>query len=425
MRLIGNKKKLVAEIDDVLARRGIVGGTLIDIFAGTSSVGCHFKRRGFRVVSNDLMSSCYAQAVARVEVSRCPAFRDFRARNAELLASPGFRDGLVEQGDLFAGRDSAEGAALARRRRPLVETVRFLNTAVQPYDGLVFRSFCPGGLHGRRYFTDDNGRKIDGILRLLRNHFRDGTFSRAEFYLLLKSLLDAADRVANISGTYGAFLKSWQASAMRRLDLAVPEIVESGQRNRAYCEDGNRLVRRVKGDVLYIDPPYNQRQYAANYHVLEVLARYHETEDLEAFEGSLYGKTGLIPYDAKKSDYCVRSSARRRRARAGAGDVLSAMSDLVLSTKAKHVVVSYNEEGLLGRDEIGGILARFSGKKAFDYRRDFRAVVHKRFRSDRDRSSRDRHGRRKYKVLPGRSRDQISEWLFFASRSGERGAGDS
>ena len=80
MRLIGNKKKLLGQIESLLLDRGVEGGTLIDIFAGSSSVGKHFKRRGYKVLANDILPSCYAQAVAAVEVSRWPAYRKFSGR---------------------------------------------------------------------------------------------------------------------------------------------------------------------------------------------------------------------------------------------------------------------------------------------------------------------------------------------------------
>jgi adenine-specific DNA-methyltransferase len=200
-------------------------------------------------------------------------------------------------------------------------------------------------------------------------------------------------------------------------------VIESSQRNRAYSEDANSLVGRLKGDVLYLDPPYNQRQYAANYHVLDILAGYHLYDDLDKFEASLYGKTGLRPYDHLKSAYCVRKGRRRVKGANGTtpiGDVFSAMLDLVLSTKARSVVVSYNEEGLLTRDEIGVILARFSGSRAYDFDKDFREISYRRFRSDRDREENGDAAGRSYKVIEGRGKDEIAEWLFFAEREGAR-----
>ena len=83
-------------------------------------------------------------------------------------------------------------------------------------------------------------------------------------------------------------------------------------------------------------------------------------------------------------------------------------------------MVSYNEEGLLTRDEIGVILARFSGSRAYDFDNDFREISYKRFRSDRDREESGGVAGRNYKVLDGRGKDELAEWLFFAAREGAR-----
>jgi adenine-specific DNA-methyltransferase len=411
MRLIGNKTRLLGEIERLLAERGLRGGTLIDIFSGTSSVGRHFKRLGFRVIANDRLSLCYTQAVAGLVVSRTPRFEGLLRAEARVFESRRFEQSFRRAYETAAAGPMEGGCELLHR------IIHYLNFFVPPRRGLISRSFCPGGAAGRRYFQDENGRKIDGILHLLRSSRSAGLLEDGELHLLLSALIDAADRVANISGTYGAFLKEWQPNALKPLLLAPPEVIESALEHRAYREDANELIGRLEGDILYIDPPYNHRQYAANYHVLDVIAEHHRVEDLEAYERALYGKTGLRPYE--RSAYCVAPRRGSQR-----GDVQSAMLDLVLSSRVRHVVVSYNEEGILSRDEIGAILARFSGARRFDFRRGFRRVSFKRFRSDSDRGPQHVKGARSYRVIHGRGRDELHEWLFFASRApGPRGGG--
>jgi len=386
VRLIGNKTRLLGEIEGLLDERGIRRGTFIDIFSGTASVGRHFKARGFRVIANDALPMCYTKAVHEIEVGACPSF-------SSLLSKHGFATG-----------DAATS--------PVEHAVRLL-AAAPPEEGLVFRSFSPGGGGGRMYFTDQNARRMDGMLRFLRENGRDGSLERRELHLLLSTLLDAADRVANISGTYGAYLKSWQPNAVAPIALRIPEIIPSRLENLAFNEDANSLVRRIRGDVLYADPPYNHRQYAANYHVLLILAEHHGIDDLEAFEKTLYGKTGLRPYEELRSSYSVP------------GEALAAMTDLVLSANVDHVVVSYNEEGLISREELGAILARFSGAASFDFDRDMRSIPYRRFRSDADRARGGSRGARRYKVLPGRGRNEIREWLLIASRTRAREAAEA
>ncbi len=413
MRLIGNKSKLLPEIEAFLRDRGIVGGTLIDIFCGTSSVGRHFKSLGFGVIANDNMAMCHAKAVAEIEVSEPPPFAGLLERYAKIFRSAEFRETFSFQPDALSSATSSLAA------RPLAEAIHLLDRFVKPTEGLIFRSYSPGGAGGiggghggRMYFTDENGRKIDGMLALLRQGHREGFLERTELFLLLSALLDAADRVANISGTYGAFLKTWQPNAKKPLTLRLPEIFPSSERNEAHNADANELIRKLKGDVLYIDPPYNKRQYAANYHVLQVIAEYHSRDDLDSYERALYGKTGLRPYDDLKSRYCVAPAGEP-----GSNDAYGAMRDLILNARVDHVLVSYNEEGILTREELGGILARFSGKRSFDYGTGLRSINYRRFCSDSDRPEGGARGRRVYKVIEGKGRGEISEWLLYASRT--------
>ncbi|MBI4584203.1 MAG: DNA adenine methylase [Planctomycetes bacterium] len=448
MRLIGNKSRLLGEIEAFLVERGVLQGTFIDIFTGTASVARHFKARGFRVLANDWMSACFTQAVAAVEVSRPPPFKKLLHAHREVFLSKAFRDSLMDGGPAAAGpaegeefewrweglaeppdfdldpeylRSLCSGSARRSGRRrtgaasalPLRLMVHFLNRFVEPSDGLIFRNFAPGGRFGRRYFRDEHARKIDGLLAFLRGARQAGDLSRGELHLLLSSLIDAADRRANISGTYGAFLKGWQTNTRGELLLEVPRVVGSPVRgHRAYRQDSNLLIRKLRGEVLYIDPPYNHRQYAANYHLLEILAEHHRVPDLEAYESALYGKTGLRPYQDLYSSYCVRKHPRRKRP-----DVLQSMRDLILSANVRHVLVSYNEEGLLGREDLGAVLAEFSGSPRFDFQRNFREINCRRFRSDRDRGPENGNGAaRRYRVLEGKGKDEIGEWLLYAAR---------
>jgi adenine-specific DNA-methyltransferase len=178
---------------------------------------------------------------------------------------------------------------------------------------------------------------------------------------------------------------------------------------RAYRADANQLTRRLSADVLYLDPPYNQRQYAKNYHVIEILAELHQVEDLAAYEAEIYGKTGLRKFEDRRSEYC-----RRAGKRGGPTPCERAFRDLVRGAKAEHIVVSYNEEGILDRETIGSALAEAAGLSAFDFARDHAEISYRRFRSDREREGRS------YRVLKGRARDEVSEWLFYVRKPGRR-----
>lgn len=388
MRYIGNKTKLLGEIDSFARKVGATGESILDVFAGTASVARHFKEQGYRVLSNDNLLYSYVIQKAYVEPTRLPGFSGLRK---------------------VRGVKEFLGSSRAGARKTLQGAVDYLNQEAPPVEGMIFRQFTPGGRSRRRFFTPENGLKVDGVLRLLRAWKRRGAIRQGEYYILLASLLQAADRVANISGVYGAYLKHWEGNSRKALRLAAPEISVRGKGHRAYCEDANRLVRRVKADILYVDPPYNRRQYAANYHVLEVIAEAADLDDEEAYEARLYGKTGLRPYDGQRSEYCLQQrvpGGRQSRCEA-------AFRDLIRAARCRHIVVSYNEEGILSLETMGRVLAEETGRDRFDFDNHFREVSYKRFRSD----AISGNGRgRAYRTLKGRRPDEIHEWLFYAKK---------
>lgn len=379
MRLIGNKTKLVDAIERFLARRGVTGGTLLEPFAGTASVGRHFRARGFRVRTNDLLMASYVSQRATIGLGRLP-----------------------DLSQVVRCRDVARHAKDARD--PLAAALAFLERGLPPADGLIGRQYAEGGPGGRLYFSRENGARIDAVHAQLVRWRREGRVDDDGFFLLLAALLEGADRAANISGTYGAFLKALQPNAREPLRLRPPPLQLDRPAGHVTRLDANEVVRRAPVDVLYLDPPYNHRQYAKNYHVLEVLAELHTVEDLPAYEAGIYGKTGLRPFEDRLSAYC------RPRARGGRPSCAQAFADLVAAARAEHIVVSYSEEGILTREEIGAALAAAAGQRRFDFERDHEEVRHKRFRSDRDRET------RAYRVLEGRGRDEVAEWLFYVHK---------
>jgi adenine-specific DNA-methyltransferase len=115
-------------------------------------------------------------------------------------------------------------------------------------------------------------------------------------------------------------------------------ISDNGKNNLCYNQNANDLIKKISGDILYIDPPYNTRQYLPNYHVLETVARYDTP--------LISGVTGLRPYDNLKSDYCIKQN------------VENAFENLITEADFKHIIVSYSDDGLLPPDTILDILNR-------------------------------------------------------------------
>lgn len=350
MRYIGNKTRLLGFITAAIDRLGIPAGTAHDAFAGTSAVGRALKERGWRVASSDLMTYSYVFQRAYVVAQREPSIAELRA------ADPDVRDAL--RSPRFRAR------ATARNGSPLGIAAEYLEHWLDARSGF-FASHFAGE---RMYFTSENAQRIDAVRTTLHQWNDAGLLADDAYYLLLASLIEGADRVANTAGVYAAYIKSWQANALKPLRLAPVHPMKGVPGSSAHRGDAVEIARRLGPvDLLYVDPPYNSRQYPGYYHVPELIARgWSETVP------PLRGKTGLLPADEQRSAWC---SARRVR---------QALRDLLEATGARHVLVSYNSEGLLPEKVLTETLREASiDGRVVCFRKTYR-----RYRADSDRDGR-------------------------------------
>ena len=313
MNYIGSKFSLmdfiVETIEEVTGFGKGAPCVFADLFAGTGIVGQTFRERGARVIANDIQYYSYV-------------------RNKH----------LIENGPEVSGR-----------------LLDHLN-ALEGIEGFVYRHFCSGSGSGRNYFADENGKKCDAIRTELERLLEAGEISRGEYYMYLASLLDSIDRYANTASVYGAFLKKIKATAAKPFVLELLPVVE-GPKGEVCNEDANGLVRKISGDVLYLDPPYNIRQYSSNYHVLETIARYDNPV--------LSGVTGLRSTASQKSRYSSKKKVK------------AAFEDLIGNARFRYVFLSYNNEGLMSLDTIESIMSRYGRYSCF-------TKQYRRFKADRN-----------------------------------------
>lgn len=294
MNYIGSKNKLFPFIHSTISQvvdKELSQITFCDLFAGTGIVGRNFKSQVHKVIANDVEYYSYVLNKNYIDNT---AFFEYKT---------------------------------------LLQTLQNLPLK----KGFIFEEYAQGGRAGRSYFTSENGQKIDAIRSQVENWFQAAEISENQYYFLLATLLESADKVANTASVYGAYLKHIKKAASKPLVLQPALFEETTTRHQVHQQDSNHLIKHLEGDVLYLDPPYNARQYGANYHLLTTIAKY------DTFVPR--GKTGLRDYF--KSDYCKK------------GVVLQSFEELVKQAKFNYLFLSYNNEGLMSQKEVEHIMKKY------------------------------------------------------------------
>jgi len=189
----------------------------------------------------------------------------------------------------------------------------------------------------RMFFTNSNAMKADAIRQYIQQLLDQGEITSNEFFFLLASLLVSIDKTANTTCVYGAYLKTFKTSAMK--DIVLEPIhknenvrTDVNEMKQMFAEE---IAQEQKVDITYLDPPYNQRSYSANYFVLNFIARYDDSI-------VPVGKTGL--FDKNRSDFCSKVRVK------------DAFEKLINSITSPYIFLSYNNEGLLSLQDMKKIL---------------------------------------------------------------------
>lgn len=193
---------------------------------------------------------------------------------------------------------------------------------------------------GGKYFSY-NDAKLIGEIREEINKLKVFLLDR-EYCILLASLVYSMDKVANTVGHYDAYRKKKNIDDKFVYELINPK--KTSNKFSIYRMDANELVKKVKADIAFIDPPYNSRQYSRFYHVLENVVQWKKPQ----LEG-----VALKPQAENMSEYC----------RSSAPDVFA---DLIKHIDVKYIVVTYNNtynskssssKNKITLEEIKGILS--------------------------------------------------------------------
>ncbi|AFR35778.1 DNA adenine methylase [Riemerella anatipestifer] len=312
MNYIGSKSKLSNFIKQSIY--SVVGNDLsqkifCDLFAGTGIIGRNFKSEVKQIISNDI--EYYSFVLNR---------------------------NYIENHQFFEYN----------------HLIKELNN-IKGIQGFIFEEYSENGKAQRLYFSETNGKKIDAIRQKIENWKIKKYITDNQYYFLLASLLESADKVANTASVYGAFLKHIKKSAQKEIIIEPAIFTINDNNHQVFNDDSNELIKKISGDILYLDPPYNARQYGANYHLLNTIAKY------DTFTPK--GKTGLRNYN--KSSYCSKNSVKE------------SFENLIKNSQFKYIFLSYNNEGLMNSSEIKSIMSKYGTYDLF-------SIDYQRFKADKE-----------------------------------------
>lgn len=276
-RYLGNKYKLLGFIKNTVDSECKGINTVADIFAGTGSVASAFLDK--KIITNDLLYFNYICHVAWFSPDKYDAEK-------------------------------------------IEKIICYYNACVPVKENYVSLNFAD------TFFSLEDCKKIGFIREDIERKYKKNKINERERALLITSLIYAMDKIANTCGHYDAYIKG--ATFSKHLELCLPLASNSNNsNNQCYNEDANKLVKRIEADLIYIDPPYNSRQYCDAYHLLENIARWEKP----AVEGvALKMDRGKL-----KSEYCTQGA-------------VEAFEDLVFNIKAKYILLSYNNMAGKGND---------------------------------------------------------------------------
>jgi adenine-specific DNA-methyltransferase len=310
LNYIGSKFQLLEWLtDNIVQQTGLKSFKDIrfaDLFAGTGIVSHHFRQKDAIVLSNDaeLYSSIIAYAfTASTYTDKCKKVID---ELNEEIASEAHKD----------------------------------------VHGFITKNYSPYNDCERMFFTVENAQRIDYIRQRIEEC--KGDMEEPEYNFLVASLLLSADAVSNVPAVYGCYLKNFKAKALKELTLKPihTNTKEVNELSKAFNADvlSDKLLKEIKADIVYLDPPYNERQYSKNYFPLNMIAL---SPDKQKDEKPLKGKTG-IPESCFISPFCKKGAT-----------VEQAFEKLFTNLNTEWIFLSYNSESLITKERMIELMQKY------------------------------------------------------------------
>ena len=304
MRFIGNKESIVEEIESFIDSKIAPDDRLVlfDAFCGTGSVSDRLKNR-FNVVINDNLKWATVYTAGRLYAPVCRF------------------EGL--------GFDPFD----------------FLNQSCNETHGFIYKTYAPTE-SDRMYFTPENAARIDYFRNQIEEWYISKLLTESEYMFLLACLIESVSKVSNTAGVYGAFLKKWDGRALKPIEFIKPSYNKRTPEDIAIYNDKiENIISGVECDILYLDPPYTQNQYGTQYHLLETLI----LNDCP----SVSKVTGSRPVMPMRSDWSKEYKV----------NIL--FDKIIAKTKARYIVLSYNNDGFMSKEYIEAVMKRYGKPETY------------------------------------------------------------
>lgn len=276
-RYLGSKYKLLDFIDETIKNNCGEYNSVFDVFGGTGVVSNYFSEKGKKIYINDILKSNYC------------IYRAF-------LGNEKFSENKIKK---------------------IIDEYNKISDMEENYFSKNYKN---------TYFSENDCKKIGYIREDINKKFENKEINEREKYILIASLLYSMDKIANTVGHYDAYRKKQKLDdcfEMYNLDINKNQTIK----NEIYNMDSNELAKKIKADIIYIDPPYNSRQYGDAYHLLENVAEWKKPK--------VYGVAKKMDRSKIKSNYCTNKAS-------------NAFKDLIKNCNCKYIIVSYNNMGQKG-----------------------------------------------------------------------------
>lgn len=323
MRYLGQKTKLLENIENLLKDKGILSKDLIfcDAFSGTATVGMYFKDKYKKVIANDNLYLSYVLTQAKLNTKN----------DKDLFLDLGF-----DPFDYFNTYDSSKYTK-----------------------GFIYSNYAPT-IGKRQFFSDENAKKIDFIRDTIDEWFVDKKITENEKYYLIACLIESVSFVSNVAGVYGACLKIWDPRALKPM---VFKKLEHSSFDETLAEIHNEdilsFINKVQGDVLYLDPPYTKNVYTTQYHLLETIAKNDAPE--------IKGKGGLRDMSSYSTSMSKKNEAEL------------VLEHIIRNSKFKYIILSYSCDGIISQEFIESLFKRYGKENTYELRK----ISYKRYKNSR------------------------------------------